>query len=108
MRSGHIFRNCSAQIRQRRNSEHPEMCGIAGLWRFGGAPAEKLLAGARRMTEAVAYRRPGGDGHWSDANVGVALGHRRLAIIDLSPTGVQPMTSADGRFVIPYNGELYN
>ena len=60
------------------------------------------------MTDAIAYRGPDGDGHWIDAQVGVALGHRRLAIIDLTPTGVQPMTSADGRVVITYNGELYN
>ena len=60
------------------------------------------------MTAAIDYRGPDGDGHWSDAEVGVALGHRRLAIIDLSPTGHQPMASADGRVVITYNGELYN
>src|SRR5215831_17733522 len=84
------------------------MCGIAGLWRFGGAPEPVLAGEARAMTDAIAYRGPDGDGHWIDAEVGVALGHRRLAIIDLTPTGVQPMTSADGRVVITYNGELYN
>ena len=84
------------------------MCGIAGLWRFGGAPEPVLAGEARAMTDAIAYRGPDGDGHWIDAQVGVALGHRRLAIIDLTPTGVQPMTSADGRVVITYNGELYN
>jgi len=60
------------------------------------------------MTDAIAYRGPDGDGHLVDADAGIALGHRRLAIIDLSPTGFQPMTSADGRVVITYNGELYN
>jgi asparagine synthase (glutamine-hydrolysing) len=84
------------------------MCGIAGLWRIGGAPAEELTAQSRAMTSAIAYRGPDGDGHWVDAEIGIALGHRRLAIVDLTPTGVQPMTSADGRFVITYNGELYN
>lgn len=84
------------------------MCGIAGLWRFGGAPDSALLTDARAMTGAIDYRGPDGDGHWADASTGVALGHRRLAIIDLTPTGQQPMASANGRFVITYNGELYN
>jgi len=84
------------------------MCGISGLWRFAGASAEELAARSRAMTNAIAYRGPDGDGHWSDPAAGIALGHRRLAIIDLMPTGVQPMTSADGRLVITYNGELYN
>jgi asparagine synthase (glutamine-hydrolysing) len=84
------------------------MCGIAGVWRLGGLPASDLVAQVRAMTDAIAYRGPDGDGHWNDPAVGIALGHRRLAIIDLTPTGLQPMTSADGRFVITYNGEIYN
>ena len=84
------------------------MCGIAGIWRFAGAPADALAAQSRSMTDAIAYRGPDGDGHWTDPAVGIALGHRRLAIIDLTPTGVQPMASHDGRIVITYNGELYN
>jgi len=84
------------------------MCGIAGLYRFGGAAAEELAATIRSMTDAIAYRGPDGDGHWIDAEVGIALGHRRLAIVDLTATGRQPMASADGRVVITYNGELYN
>jgi asparagine synthetase B (glutamine-hydrolysing) len=66
------------------------------------------MAQARAMTDAIAYRGPDGQGHWCDPEVGIALGHRRLAIVDLSPTGLQPMISADGRVVITYNGELYN
>ena len=84
------------------------MCGIAGYWRYGGARESDLHATARAMTDAIAYRGPDGDGHWVDADTGVALGHRRLSIIDLTPTGSQPMSSADGRVVISYNGELYN
>ena len=76
------------------------MCGIAG---FVGSwsPA---LAGA--MTAAIAHRGPDGDGLWSDA--GVALGHRRLSIIDLSDAAAQPMHSVDDRYVLTYNGEIYN
>ena len=60
------------------------------------------------MTDAIAYRGPDGSGVWSDAEAGVVLAHRRLAIIDLTPTGAQPMVSSDGRWVISYNGEVYN
>jgi asparagine synthase (glutamine-hydrolysing) len=84
------------------------MCGISGLWHFAGSAEADLAAQSRAMTDAIAYRGPDGDGHWTDPAVGIALGHRRLAIIDLTPTGLQPMTSADGRIVITYNGELYN
>lgn len=84
------------------------MCGIAGLWRIGGGRQSELAASVRAMTDAMAHRGPDGDGRWIDVDSGLALGHRRLAIIDLSPAGHQPMASADGRFVISYNGELYN
>lgn len=58
------------------------------------------------MTDAISHRGPDGEGHWMHDNV--AIGHRRLSIIDLTDTGSQPMVSADGRFVLTYNGELYN
>ena len=85
------------------------MCGIAGLIdrRLAGDSAA-LEARAMAMTDAVAYRGPDGSGVWSDAAAGVALGHRRLSIIDLTETGAQPMMSADGRWVMSYNGEVYN
>jgi asparagine synthase (glutamine-hydrolysing) len=60
------------------------------------------------MSDAIAYRGPDGSGVWTDAEAGVALAHRRLAIVDLTPTGAQPMVSSDGRWVISYNGEVYN
>ncbi len=82
------------------------MCGIAGVWRRGGSDAREQEV--RRMCALLSHRGPDGDGFWIDINAGVAFGHRRLAIIDLSEHGRQPMLSADGRFCITYNGELYN
>ncbi|MEO6581759.1 MAG: asparagine synthetase B, partial [Sphingomicrobium sp.] len=80
------------------------MCGIAGILGVGaGDPA--LL---RRMTDTIAHRGPDDEGVWIDAEAGVGLGHRRLAIVDLSPAGHQPMQSADGRYVVTYNAEIYN
>ncbi|MGN6495790.1 MAG: asparagine synthase (glutamine-hydrolyzing) [Tsuneonella sp.] len=83
------------------------MCGLAGLW----AP-DRPSAGVRRiataMTARIAHRGPDDAGIWIDEQAGLALGHRRLAIVDLSQAGHQPMQSRSGRFVISYNGELYN
>jgi len=80
------------------------MCGIAGLIQRDGQPVSPAVL--QRMTDAVAHRGPDGEGHWIEGLVG--LGHRRLAIIDLSPAGQQPMVSADHRYVLSYNGEIYN
>src|SRR5579871_4662799 len=80
------------------------MCGIAGIVYLGGHAASPIVL--KRMTDAIAHRGPDGEGHWVEGNVG--LGHRRLAIIDLSPAGHQPMLSADHRYVLSYNGEIYN
>src|SRR5437899_12392775 len=80
------------------------MCGIAGIIGAKGVDP-KLL---ERMTLAIAHRGPDDAGLWIDAEAGVGLGHRRLAIVDLSPAGHQPMLSADGRFVLTFNGEIYN
>jgi asparagine synthase (glutamine-hydrolysing) len=80
------------------------MCGIAGFFALDGRPASPAVL--QSMTDAVAHRGPDGEAIYVDGAVG--LGHRRLAIIDLSAAASQPMTSADGRYVITYNGELYN
>lgn len=85
------------------------MCGIAGFVDFSKTRKEdNLLQEIKAMTNAIAYRGPDGEGHWVDAQEGVALGHRRLAILDLSPAGFQPMRSKNERFVLTYNGEIYN
>jgi asparagine synthase (glutamine-hydrolysing) len=85
------------------------MCGIAGLFDLTrGQPAGALEHAARVMTDTLAHRGPDGSGVFADEIGGVALGHRRLAILDLTETGAQPMASADGRFVITFNGEIYN
>jgi asparagine synthase (glutamine-hydrolysing) len=84
------------------------MCGIAGLIERGVLRGSALEARARAMADALAHRGPDDSGVWSDAEAGVALSHRRLAIIDLTSAGAQPMISAGGRWVISYNGEIYN
>lgn len=80
------------------------MCGFAGLVRFDQKPINKKHLA--QMTNAIEHRGPDGEGFWSGGNVG--LGHRRLSIIDLSDAGRQPMECADNRFVLAYNGEIYN
>ena len=80
------------------------MCGIAGVVHLNGSPPSPIVLKA--MTDAIAHRGPDGEGQWIEGNVG--LGHRRLAIIDLSPAGHQPMITADNRYVLSYNGEVYN
>ena len=84
------------------------MCGIAGFVDGRRFPPEEAVAIARRMGDAVAHRGPNDGGEWFDGHVGVALAHRRLAVIDPSPAGHQPMQSMSGRYVITFNGEIYN
>ena len=81
------------------------MCGIAGAVSIHLAP-ERMRADVLRMNGYLTHRGPDGDGIWADD--GVVLGHRRLAIIDLSPGGAQPMTSTDGTLAMIVNGEIYN
>lgn len=80
------------------------MCGIAGLIHLNGEPVSPVIL--KKMTDAIAHRGPDGEGQWIEGNVGI--GHRRLAIIDLSPAGHQPMITGDHRYVLSYNGEIYN
>ncbi|GAA4017961.1 asparagine synthase (glutamine-hydrolyzing) [Sphingomonas swuensis] len=80
------------------------MCGIAGM--MGPRAADERLLG--QMADPIRHRGPDDGGVWTDAEAGIGLAHRRLAIVDLSPHGAQPMASASGRFVLSYNGEVYN
>ena len=85
------------------------MCGIAGLVDLKRQlDSNELALQAKQMADALHHRGPDMGGQWTDAPSGLALAFRRLAIIDLTPSGHQPMLSADGRFAIVYNGEVYN
>lgn len=85
------------------------MCGLTGYLGVFGAGAEEAAGTIlQSMTSAIVHRGPDSDGYWLDAETGIALGHRRLAIVDLSTAGAQPMQSASGRYVIVFNGEIYN
>ena len=80
------------------------MCGICGIFNLNGEPVSPV--NLRKMTDAMVHRGPDGEGFYIDSFLG--LGHRRLAIIDLSPAGHQPMITTDGQYAISYNGEVYN
>jgi len=81
------------------------MCGVVGLL----APGRRELgADIDRMSASVAHRGPDDHGRWLDPDAGIALGHRRLAVVDLSAAGQQPMVSADGRWILVFNGEIYD
>lgn len=85
------------------------VCGIAGLLDpEGGTGADRLGALATSMASTLAHRGPDAAGVWVDAAAGLALGHRRLAVIELGVAGDQPMVSSGGRWVVAYNGEIYN
>lgn len=85
------------------------MCGIAGFINPGfinqRADARGII---EKMLDRMISRGPDAKGYWQDERTGVMLGHRRLSIVDLSENGAQPMVSADGRYVVSYNGEIYN
>jgi len=83
------------------------MCGLTGFL-DSPAPREKLIAKVTRMADTLAHRGPDDSGAWVDEEAGIALGFRRLSVIDLSPAAHQPMESGDGRYVVVFNGEIYN
>lgn len=83
------------------------MCGLTGFWGQEGTRND-LVSIARSMADRISHRGPDDCGVWGDDHVGLVLAHRRLSIIDLSAAGHQPMLSATGRFVLAYNGEVYN
>jgi asparagine synthase (glutamine-hydrolysing) len=83
------------------------MCGIAGFLTCGPLPLDALHT-VRAMGHALQHRGPDGHDEWADPEAGIALAHRRLSVVDLSPAGRQPMPSADGRWVLTFNGEIYN
>lgn len=80
------------------------MCGITGIFNIDGKPVS--INTIKKMTDIIRHRGPDGEGFWVDSFIG--FGHRRLAIIDLSPLGHQPMQNDDGSLIITYNGEIYN
>lgn len=84
------------------------MCGVAALFAYSGATGKASSAEIERICSRMACRGPDGSGLWTSPDGRVALGHRRLAIIDLSDAGAQPMSDAEGRCVISFNGEIYN
>lgn len=84
------------------------MCGFAGFLGFGALSTENVPATARKMGNAIRHRGPDDSGVWHDEHGQIALVHQRLSIVDLSPAGHQPMISPSGRYVIAFNGEIYN
>ncbi len=84
------------------------MCGVVGFVQPGGFVRQEAILTSSKMADAVAHRGPDDSDVWLDETTGVALAHRRLAVIDLSAAGHQPMVSQSGRYVISFNGEIYN
>ena len=84
------------------------MCGIVGLLRLSGGSCTNLEHQVMPMMSAIFHRGPDNSGVWIDSDVGLGLAHQRLSILDLSPAGHQPMPSASGRYIIIFNGEIYN
>mgnify|MGYP001397918896 CR=1 FL=1 len=84
------------------------MCGFTGFLGFGTLQSDNILAVAKRMNNSIWHRGPDDEGIWKENKSSIVLAHRRLSILDLSNAGHQPMVSNSGRFVIVFNGEVYN
>src|SRR6186713_1805317 len=85
------------------------MCGFAGFaWGNYTSQGDATDVILRRMADAITRRGPDSDGYWQDDATGIGFAHRRLAIVNLSTEGHQPMRSASGRYVLSYNGKIYN
>jgi asparagine synthase (glutamine-hydrolysing) len=82
------------------------MCGIAGFWNLNGQPVAQVVL--ERFTDSLSHRGPDGNGFYVDSESSLGFGHRRLAILDTSDSGRQPMSYGDGRYWITFNGEIYN
>ncbi len=84
------------------------MCGLTGFWQAKNFSKDTASTVAKKMADRIVHRGPDDAGVWVDEDSGITLAHRRLAIVDLSPAGHQPMLSSSGRYVLVFNGEIYN
>jgi asparagine synthase (glutamine-hydrolysing) len=84
------------------------MCGISGIWERSGCSLQDLERRVSAMTQTLSHRGPDDSGIWLSQEASIAFGQRRLAVVDLSPMGHQPMISANGQYTITFNGEIYN
>ena len=84
------------------------MCGLTGFLSDSSIKSNNLSYKLRPMVDSISHRGPDDDGFWIDEKSRVAIGHRRLSVLDLSSAGHQPMHSSTGRYIIAFNGEIYN
>lgn len=84
------------------------MCGFVGVWESKASEVRRASHRIDAMSRQIAHRGPDSEGAWFDSNAGIGIGFRRLAILDLSSKGSQPMSSSSGRFIVSFNGEIYN